>query len=134
MSKHQFLSDEWFAVVEKLVEDHGAEAPAHQNVVVNLVITDTPFGDERHMHMGARGGRGHWGIGHAPDADVSLTTDYETARDVLITGDPQAGMQAFMVGKVRVQGDFAKLMTAQGAGGAGGGNAALTEAIQGITE
>jgi hypothetical protein len=134
VAKHQFLSDEWFAIVDQLFEDHGAAAPPGTDVVVNLTVTDTPFGGERHMHIGARGGRGHWGIGHDTDADVTLTTDYETAREVLISGDPQAGMQAFMVGKVRIQGDFAKLMAAQGAGGPGGSNAALTEAIQGITE
>jgi hypothetical protein len=129
VAKHAFLSDDWFAVVEKLVEEHGADAPAHANVVVNLVITDTPFGDERQMHMGAREGKGHWGIGHADDADVTLTTDYVTAKEVFVSGNPQAGMQAFMAGKVKVQGDMAKLMASQG-----GGNTALNEAIQGITE
>ena len=129
MAKHAFLSDDWFAVVEKLVEELGADAPAHANVVVNLIITDTPFGDERQMHMGAREGKGHWGIGHADDADVTLTTDYDTAKDVFVSGNPQAGMQAFMAGKVKVQGDMAKLMASQG-----GGNTALNEAIQGITE
>lgn len=133
MPKHPFLSDEWFAVVEKLVEDHGADAPAHQNVVVNLVVTDTPFGEERHMHMGARDGKGHWGIGHMDDADVTLTTDYPTAMDIFVSGNPQAGMQAFMAGKVKVQGDMTKLMMAQQGGGPGG-NQALQEAIQGITE
>lgn len=130
MAKHAFLSDDWFAVVEKLVEEHGADAPAHANVVVNLVITDTPFGAERQMHMGARDGRGHWGIGHADDADVTLTTDYGTAKEVFVSGNPQAGMQAFMAGKVKVQGDMAKLMASQQTGG----NTALNEAIQGITE
>ena len=128
--KHQFLSDDWFAIVEKLVEQHGADAPASANVMVNLVVTDTPFGDERQMHMGARDGKGHWGIGHEPDADVTLTTDYATAKQVFVSGDPNAGMQAFMQGKVRVQGDMAKLMASQ----QGGGNPALQEAIQGITE
>lgn len=128
--KHQFLSDDWFAIVEKLVEEHGADAPSQANVMVNLVITETPFGDERQMHMGARDGKGHWGIGHAPDADVTLTTDYATAKQVFVSGDPNAGMQAFMQGKVRVQGDMAKLMASQ----QGGGNPALQEAIQGITE
>ena len=94
--KHQFLSDDWFAIVEKLVEQHGADAPASANVMVNLVVTDTPFGDERQMHMGARDGKGHWGIGHEPDADVTLTTDYATAKQVFVSGDPNAGMQAFI--------------------------------------
>ena len=129
MAKLQFLSDEWFTEVEQLVEKHGADAPPQANVMVNLVITETPFG-ERQMHMGAREGKGEWGIGHTADADVTLTTDYATAKQVFASGDPNAGMQAFMQGKVRVQGDMAKLMASQ----QGGGNAALQQAIQDVTE
>jgi len=130
VAKHQFLSDDWFDVVGKLVEEHGADVPAQANVVVNLVITDTPFGDERQMHMGARDGKAEWGIGHTDGADVTLTTDYATAKQVFVSGDPNAGMQAFMQGKVRVQGDMAKLMASQ----QGGGNPKLQEAIQAATE
>jgi hypothetical protein len=134
VAKHPFLSDEWFAVVDQLVEVHGAEVPMQASITLNLSVTDTPFGDERHLHMGTRDGRVHWGIGHVDDADLTLTTDYETAREVFVTGDPQAGMQAFMVGKVRVQGDMAKLMAAQASGVGPGANGPLAEAIQGITE
>jgi hypothetical protein len=130
VAKHPFLSDEWFETVGKLVEEHGADAPPQANVVVNLVITETPFGDERKMHMGARDGKGHWGIGHDDDADVTLTTDYATAKEVFASNNPQAGMQAFMAGKVKVQGDMAKLMASQ----SGGGNPKLQEAIQAATE
>ena len=49
------------------------------------------------------------------------------------SGDPQVGMQAFLGGKVRVQGDLARIMAAQAAGNPTGG-VALVEAIQGITE
>jgi hypothetical protein len=129
VAKLQFLSDEWFTEVEQLVEKHGADAPPQANVMVNLVITETPFG-EREMHMGAREGKGEWGVGHTADADVTLTTDYTTAKQVFASGDPNAGMQAFMQGKVRVQGDMAKLMASQ----QGGGNAALQQAIQDVTE
>ncbi len=132
MATYPFLSDDWFDAVEALVEMHGAEAPAHQNVVVNLVITDTPFG-ERTMHMGAREGKAGMGRGHADGADVTLTTDYPTAQEVFVSGNPQAGMQAFMAGKVKVQGDMTKLMMAQQGGGPGG-NQQLQDAIQAVTE
>jgi SCP-2 sterol transfer family len=131
VAKYLFLSDEWFDAVEILIAEHGAEAPAHQQVVVNMVITETPFG-ERQMHMGAREGKGGMGKGHAEDADVTLTTDYITAKEVFISGNPQAGMQAFMAGKVKVQGDMTKLMMAQQGGPTGGQN--LQDAVQDITE
>jgi SCP-2 sterol transfer family len=134
VTKHAFLSDEWFAVVEKLVEVHGADTPGSIDVVTNVVVTDTPFGPERHLNMSSRGGVGHVGIGHAADADATVTTDYETAKEMFISGDPTAAMQAFMAGKVRIQGDLAKMMAAQAAGNPTASNAALLEAIQGITE
>jgi putative sterol carrier protein len=59
-----------------------------------------------------------------------MSTDIDTARAVFVSGDQQAGMQAFMAGKVRVQGDMTKLMMQ----GSHGGNPALTEALQAITE
>jgi hypothetical protein len=132
VAKHQFLSDDWFAIVDKLVEDLGAEAPANAELVMNLIVTETPFGAERLLHVGARDGRGHWGIGHAADADLTVTTDYETAREILLSGDPQAGLNAFMSGKVKIQGDLAKLLATQAA--APTGASVLAEAIQGITE
>ena len=134
MAKHPFLSDEWFSLVEKLVEDHGAEAPGQIDMVMNVVVTGTPFGDERQLHISSRKGRGHVGIAHEPDADATVTTDYETAREIFTSGDPYSVVQAFMNGKVRIQGDLAKVMAAQASGGPSATNVALLEAIQGITE
>jgi hypothetical protein len=133
VAKHEFLSDDWFAIVDQLVAEYGAEAPSGADILMNLVVVDTPFGQERHMHVGARNGRAHYGIGHLPDADVTLTTDYATAKEIFVSGDPQAGMAAFFAGKVKIQGDLAKLMAAQAAGAGPGGLGALAEAVQGIT-
>ena len=131
MSKSEFLSDEWFSAVTALMAEHGADAPATTSMMLNMVVTDTPWG-ERQMHMGAVDGKAEMGQGHAEGADVTLTTDYSTAKDVFISGNQQAGMQAFMAGKVKVQGDMTKLMMAQQGGGPGG-NQALTDAIQEMT-
>ena len=67
------------------------------------------------------------------DADLTLTTDYVTAREIFMSGNPQAGMQAFMEGKVKVQGDLTKLMAAQVAG-TGPGAPGLADALSAITE
>ncbi len=131
MSKSEFLSDEWFSAVDALMAEHGADAPSTTNMMLNMVVTDTPWG-ERQMHMGAVDGKAEMGQGHAEGADVTLTTDFSTAKDVFISGNQQAGMQAFMAGKVKVQGDMTKLMMAQQGGGPGG-NQALTDAIQEMT-
>ena len=47
--------------------------------------------------------------------DLTVTLEYETAKAILVEGNPQAGMQAFMAGKIKVQGDMTKLMAMQSA-------------------
>jgi putative sterol carrier protein len=133
-SKHPFLSDDWFTAVTELIEQHGNEAPAHQNMKMNLVVTQTPFDNDCQFHMGAEDGKALFGSGHLDDADLTMTTDYATAKDVFASGNPQAGMQAFMAGKVRVQGDMAKLMAGAAQGGGPAGNQELQQAIIEVTE
>ena len=128
--KFTFLSDQWFDAASKLIDQHGAGAPPGQNLVMNLEVAD---GDKTtQFHMGARDGATLFGKGHTDGADLTLATDIDTAREVFVANNPAAGMQAFMAGKVRIQGDMTKLMMAQ-AGGQGA-NPALTEALQSITE
>jgi putative sterol carrier protein len=52
-------------------------------------------------------------LGHVDGPDLTVTVDYDTARAIFIDQNPQAGMQAFMAGKVKVQGDMTKLMAMQ---------------------
>lgn len=133
MAKYPFLSDEWFTEVGRLVTDHNPQTAVQTDVLVNLVVTDTPFDSDREFHMGSQAGAASFGPGHADGADVTLTTDYGTAKDVFVSGNPQAGMQAFMAGKVKVTGDMTKLMMAQ-QGGMTGGNPELESAIKEVTE
>jgi hypothetical protein len=130
---YPFLSDEWFAAVHEIVEARELDVAAHAELTMNLTVTDTPFGEDRRLHVGARDGRTEWGSGHADVADLSLTTDYVTAREIFMSGNPQAGMQAFMEGKVKLQGDLTKLMAAQMAG-TGPGTPGLAEELAAITE
>ena len=132
--KFAFLSDEWIAAVESIVAQHIAPGslPTTGNLVVNLNVTETPFGSDKQFLMATIDGVAGMGGGHKEPGDVTLTTDYTTAKQVFITGDPQAGMQAFMSGKVKVQGDMSKLMMQQAGGG--GADPAMQAAIQAITE
>jgi hypothetical protein len=133
VATYPFLSDDWFVAVREVVDAQDIDIPPHAELTMNLVVTETPFGEDRRLHVGARDGKADWGIGHATDADLTLTTDYATAREIFISGNPQAGMQAFMDGRVKVQGDLTKLMAAQVAG-TGPGAPGLAEALSAITE
>lgn len=129
--KYIFLSDEWFEAAAKLVAEHSTGAPPAPNLVMNLEVTDAD-NNKTEFHMGSRDGVTLFGKGHTEGADLTLATDIETAREVFVANNPAAGMQAFMAGKVRIQGDMTKLMMAQ-AGGQGT-SPQLTEALQSITE
>ena len=72
-------------------------------------------------------------LGELDDPDLTVTLDYATAKAILVDGNPQAGMQAFMAGKIKVQGDMTKLMAMQ-AGPVDASQQKLAEAIAAMTE
>ena len=133
MTKHPFLSDPWFEEVRRLHDAAGGAAPEGAEVRMNLVIQSTPFDDDLAMHLAVAGGRADWGKGHLDDAEVTLTLAYDTARAIFVEGNPQAAIEAFMAGRIIVQGDITKLMVMQPTGpGSPAGD--LTKMLQEITE
>ena len=116
MAKHPFLSQEWMDEARKVREEYKGKTPpiAHQ-VRMNQVITEVPFGDGTlESHMDTTSGELVMEEGHLDEVDLTVTLDYATAKAIFVEGNPQAGMQAFMAGKIKVQGDMAKLMAMQG--------------------
>ena len=112
MAKHPFLSDEWMEEAKKIREEYRGktQAPAHK-VKMNQIVTDVPFGEGTiEAHMDTSGGDMEMDKGHIDDAEVTVTVDYATAKAIFVDQNPQAGMQAFMAGKIKVQGDMTKLM------------------------
>ena len=133
MTKHPFLSDPWFDEVRRLHDAAGGAAPEGAEVRMNLMIQSTPFEDDLAMHLAVAGGRADWGKGHLDDAEVTLTLAYDTARAIFVEGNPQAAIEAFMAGRIIVQGDITKLMVMQPTGpGSPAGD--LTKMLQEITE
>ncbi len=133
MAKYPFLSDEWFAEARRIVDEQVPEISTGPDVSMNVLVTASPFGNDRRLHLATIDGTGDLGTGHLTNPDLTLTTDYETAREILVTGDPQSALQAFMEGKVKIQGDLTKLMAAQSAG-TGPGAPELARALLTITE
>jgi putative sterol carrier protein len=115
--KYPFLSEEWIAAVRKLGDEaraDGGGAKIPHAVKMNQVITDVPFGDGTiNAHMDTSSGELEMETGHIDGADLTVTLDYDTAKAIFVEGNPQAGMQAFMAGKIKVQGDMTKLMAMQ---------------------
>jgi putative sterol carrier protein len=81
---------------------------------MNQVITDVPFGEGTvKTYMDTSGGDISMELGELDNPDLTVTTDYATAKAITVDGDAQQAMQAFMQGKVKVQGDMSKLMLLQ---------------------
>jgi hypothetical protein len=109
---HRFLSVEWIEAARAIRERHAADgAPIGAAVKLNLIVSDTPFGDEPlHSYVDTTSGTLVFELGELAEPDVTVTTDYETARSMFVANDPAVGMQAFMAGKLLVQGDMMKLL------------------------
>jgi SCP-2 sterol transfer family len=114
MDRFPFLSDEWVAAARKIRDEFGAlEEGVPDNVRMNQVITDAPFGSGTiNCHVDTTSGSLEMDLGHLDQADVTVTLDYDTAKSVFVDGSVAAAMSAFMAGKVRVQGEMAKLLSA----------------------
>jgi hypothetical protein len=127
----QFLSESWFAEVEKLRAEAGEiQVPdAIKNIKLNVVVTGHPEGDKQ-MHMDA----GEFKQGLLDDASTKLTIPFPVAVKTFVEGDQQAGMQAFMSGQIKVEGDMAVMMQMQGAGPPSPEGKALQDRIKAITE
>ncbi len=115
MAKYPFLSDEWLVEAKKIREEfRDRTSPVAHAVKMNQVITEVPFGSGTiDAHMDTSGGDVELDLGHIEGADLKVTLDYATAKAILVDGNPQAGMQAFMAGKIKVEGDMSKLMAMQ---------------------
>jgi putative sterol carrier protein len=134
---YPFLSDEWLNEARTIRAEYQGKTPPVPHVVrMNLVVTQVPFSDEDILaHLDTSSGELELDTGHLEAQDLKVTVDYDTAKAILIEGNPQAGMQAFMQGKVRVEGDMAKLMALTASPAAADPNAAaLAQRLRDITE
>jgi putative sterol carrier protein len=113
--QYEFLSPEWMDAVRRLREEMPPpDSPPPVTMKMNVVVIDTPFatGDMK-GHVDTSDGEFLVEEGHIDGADLTITVEYATAKAIFVEQDLTAAMQAFMAGKVKVQGDITKLMSLQ---------------------
>ena len=118
MAKHPFLSDEWIDAARAVYDEYkGKTQPMPHAIKMNMVIEECPFGSGTvEAHMDSSSGEIEMDRGHMEGADIKLGIDWATAKAILVEQNAQAGMQAFMAGKIKViEGDMTKLMAMQSA-------------------
>ena len=107
--RYSFLSDEWFTKVDELIAAAGdLQIPAEMKAVeVNVTVT-SPSGDTQLFMKD-----GLFTRGHRSSVPTTLSLSTELARKIFVDGDTAAGVEAFMTGVMKVEGDLAKLVAMQ---------------------
>jgi hypothetical protein len=110
---YAFLSDEWFTKVEELVAAAGdlQIPPAMRVVEVNVTVTGAAMAGSGEVRLAMK--EGLFTRGHRPDFATRLTLSADVARKIFVDGDTAAGVQAFLDGSIKVDGDLAKLVAMQ---------------------
>lgn len=103
---YKFLSDAWFDKVKEIREavgDLGLSDTA-KAIVMNIRVT----GDDGDTEMCLNGGEMEKGLDES--APVTITVPYDIARKMFVENDQSAGTQAYMSGKLSIEGDMSKLV------------------------
>ncbi|CAB4363423.1 MAG: SCP-2 sterol transfer family protein [Actinobacteria bacterium] len=110
-----FLSPEWIAAAKEIRQKYADEAArVTTSIRLNGVVTDTPFGSAPlQIALDTSSGTIFLELGTLESPDLTITTDYGTARKIFVEQDQAGAMQAFMSGRIKVQGDMMKLMALQ---------------------
>jgi hypothetical protein len=118
LAKYPFLSDEWVSAARQLRAEYADRAsPVGLTVRMNQIVRNVPFGDGTiNAHLDTSSGLLDIDLGHLDTPDVTITVDYDLARSLLVDHDPTSAMQAFMSGRIKVDGDIGKLLGTQGTG------------------
>ncbi len=115
MEKFPFLSDEWTVEVRRVHDEIVTEpATTAQSVRMNLVLVEAPLGEGTiEAHVDTSSGDLVVESGHLESPDLTVTVDYATAKAILVDGDTQAAIQAFMSGRIKVDADVSQLLNMQ---------------------
>ena len=133
---YPFLSEEWMTAARAIREKYSDQVPeVEADLRINQIVTDVPFGDDTvSSYMDTTSGSVVMELGELDEPDVTVTTDYDTAKALFVDQDPAVAMQSFMNGKVKVQGDMMKLMALQTSLPANDFTEKVAQEIKDITE
>ncbi len=112
MAQYPFLSPDWIAEARAIRDEfQGQSRTPVEEIRANVVVTSPPFGDGDIVgHVDTTTGAIIIDEGHLDDPELTVTTDYDTASALFVDRDPAKVMESFMLGKILVTGDVAKVL------------------------
>jgi len=126
VSTYLFLSKDWVVAAENLRDEYAGRLPESPIATkLNVIVTDLPeqvdFPNAAELdgqpviqgHVNTHSGQLLMEQGHLDDPEITITTDYATALAAFVTQDQQELMNAFIGGKILVDGDASKLLALQ---------------------
>lgn len=104
----QFLSDDWFAQVATLNTQAGELplSPSLAQARFNLAVTGD---NETQLHLQ----NGKIGKGFLDNAQASIRLDSQTLGELIAGKDINIALEAFMTGKIRIDGDMSAVLALQ---------------------
>lgn len=134
MTQYPFLSDAWLEETRQIREQYKDQVPAVPVTVrMNQVINEVPFGDGViRAYVDTSSGLLDMEIGQLEKPDLTITLAYATAKALLVDGDAAQAMNAFMSGRIKVDGDITKLIALQTAGAGAATNPSAAEMVKRI--
>ena len=110
----KFLTNEWAQEVDKTLNSHAGFKSAIGNADLGIAfnVSGGPDGDVAY-YLKTANGDVELALGNLEWADVTINTTYDTASSIS-KGDLNV-QTAFMTGKLKVEGNLAKLMMHQAA-------------------
>ncbi|MBK5224133.1 MAG: hypothetical protein JJE52_14915 [Acidimicrobiia bacterium] len=115
MATYEFLSPGWVEAATQIRDEYtGRVTPPAVPIRANLTITGAPFsGQPIQAFIDSSDGELIIEMGQLDAADLSVAVEYETARKVFVEQDQAAGLEAYMGGRIQVDGDLSKLFALQ---------------------
>ncbi len=103
----KFMTDAWFNEVEALIAAAGdlQAPPALHDLVLNVTVTGTSEGDKKMAIVGGKFERNH-----KAGAPTTMILPVDIAHRIFVDNDQSAGMQGFMSGQIKIEGDMSRLM------------------------
>jgi putative sterol carrier protein len=109
----RFLTEEWAQAMTEALNssDEFKQAAAGKEAKLQQVVNDAPDSGEVKYYFKLEGGRAQVALGELSDAEATISQNYETA--VALNKQELNPTNAFMQGKIKIQGNMMKLMQLQ---------------------